>query len=152
MMTVYFDTCALNRLTDNLSQPRVLAEAEAVLHALELIAASQVAWLISEFVRIEIARNPDAIKRAQTLPLLDMASGQIKTTPEILRQAHALQAEGFDPFDAMHLAACDESSIDCMLTVDDRLIRRASRRRKPSVTQVMNPVDWLQRRSTWPKP
>jgi hypothetical protein len=95
-MTVYLDTCALNRLTDDLSQPRVLAESDAVLHVLELISAGDVRWLTSDFVRREVLRNPDPIKLAQTLPLLDMASGHIHTTTGAIRRAKSLEAQGFD--------------------------------------------------------
>jgi predicted nucleic acid-binding protein len=148
-MAIYLDTCALNRLTDEPSQPRIVAEAEAIDRILELVAATQVEWIASVFLRVEIERNPVVIRRAQTLPLLDMASGHVAATPEIFRRARALQAEGFQHFDALHLAVCEESSIACLLTVDDRLVRRASRRPQTSVTEVLNPIDWLKRRGAW---
>jgi predicted nucleic acid-binding protein len=148
-MTIYFDTCALNRLTDDVSQSRIREEADAVLSILELVATAEVTWTTSELLRTELSRNPDPIKRAQTLPLLDMASAHVEATPEMGRRARALTKEGFGPFDALHLAICGESSIDSMITVDDRLIRKAARRSNPSVPEVLNPVDWLQRRSVW---
>jgi predicted nucleic acid-binding protein len=149
-MTIYFDTCAINRLTDKLLQPRILAEKDAVLQALELVAASHARWMTSEFLRFEISSNPDPIMRAQSLPLLEMASGQIETTTDMTQRAHALETQGFHPMDALHLAVCEVSSVDALLTVDDRLIRRASLRTHSSVTHVLNPIDWLQRRIAWP--
>ena len=104
--------------------------------------------MVSEFLRLEILHNPDPIKRAETLPLLDLAAGSVPSTPAVLRRAHVHVAAGYDLFDALHLAACEEASISFLLTVDDRLIRRASRA-KSAVTEVLNPVDWLKRRSVW---
>lgn len=148
-MDIYFDTCALNRLTDDLSQPRVRAESDAVLHTLELVSGSDIRWLTSDFLQLEVLRNPDPIKRAETLPLLTLASGQITSTPEMFSLASSVQAEGFDALDALHLAACEIAAIDFLLTVDDRFIRRASRRSRTYVTEVLNPIDWIPRRGAW---
>ena len=149
-MTIYLDTCALTRLTDDLSQPRILAESEAVENILDLVATSEVRWLTSRFVFLEISRNPDAMKRAQLLPLLDMASGYIEFAPDIRSRAHDLQTHGLDLFDSFHLAACEVNSVDALITVDDRFLRRAARRPQEAVTQVVNPIDWLNRRRSWP--
>ena len=148
-MTIYLDTCALNRLADNHSQARVRDEADAVTEILDLVADRHVSWLISDAVFLEVSRNPDALRRAQTLPLLNMASGRITTTPELLAQASLLQQNAIAGFDALHLAACTLSAVEFLLTVDDRFIARAARRAKPAVTEVLNPLDWLQRRKTW---
>jgi predicted nucleic acid-binding protein len=151
--TLYFDTCALNRLTDDQSQARVRDEALAVEHVLDMIVAGTVRWIASTAVHVELSDNPDHTKRSEMIPLLDFAAVQVEPTATMLHQVAVLQAQGLDTFDALHLAVCEELAVDSLLTVDDRFIRRASRRARPIVTEVLNPIDWLQRRQAWlPKP
>ena len=62
-------------------------------------------------------------------------------TEAMMQRATELQASGFTPFDALHLACAEAATIDCFLTTDDRLLRR-SKRTNISVP-VLNPVTWI---------
>ena len=150
--TIYLDTCALNRLTDSHAQSRVSSEADAVLEILDLAAKDEVVWMVSDFLISELSKNPDPLRRAQTFPLLQLASGHTLTSPPVFARASELQSHGILGVDALHLAACEHSAIESLITVDDRLIARASRRPKPAVTHVIHPIDWLQRWKTWRPP
>ncbi len=57
-MNIYFDTCALNRLTDHSSQPRVRDEAESVEQILTAVAVGHLQWNASSVLRFELANNP----------------------------------------------------------------------------------------------
>jgi predicted nucleic acid-binding protein len=152
-MDIYLDTCVLNRLTDDQSQPRIHAEALATEQVLDLVVAGDLRWIASTALRVELSRNPDAAKRAEMLPLLDFASTELKPTLEMIKLAIVLETEGFGAFDALHLAVCEQAGIEVLLSVDDRFMRKAARRAAPVATSVLNPIDWLQRRATWlPKP
>jgi hypothetical protein len=54
-MTIYLDTCALNRLTDDLSSPRVRREAQAVAQILDLVDAGKLLFLSSTVLEYEIS-------------------------------------------------------------------------------------------------
>jgi predicted nucleic acid-binding protein len=146
---IYLDTCALSRLTDDVSQSRINAESTAVDLVLDLVATHSVRWFASEALRLEILGNPNPDKRAETLPLLALSSGLLAVTPPITHRANVLQAEGFGAFDALHFALCEGAGIPWLLTVDDRFIRQASRTQPRSNVHLLNPIDWLQRRSAW---
>ncbi len=145
-MTIYLDTCALNRLTDELSQPRVRAESEAVQEILEAVESGYVRWLISDALRLELIDNPDPIKRKQLVALLQLASEHPPGNRALKDRALALEAEGLGSFDALHLAFCEYHRVDFLITTDDRFLRRASRRSQSTVPAVINPVDFTQAR------
>ena len=62
-MRIYLDTCCLNRLTDDQSQPRIAEEAEAVEQILRLLRAKTIEWLSSAAVEAETSANPDLERR-----------------------------------------------------------------------------------------
>jgi hypothetical protein len=62
-MRIYFDACAINRLTDDLSQQRIHDEARAVEFVLRLIASGSAEMVASTALRLELRRNPGAGKR-----------------------------------------------------------------------------------------
>ena len=148
-MVVYLDTCALNRLTDNQSQSRIRAEAEAVESILGLIASGAPDWAISSPLLFELGENPDPVKRAETLALLVYAQHNIPLTSEISQRAIAFERNGLGAFDAVHLALCEAAGVDFLLTVDDRFLHRAATISLASPLQIVNPVDWWARRRTW---
>ena len=63
MMKVYLDSCCLNRLTDDHSQPRIRKEAEAVEQVLRKITGGEIEWISSEALVDEIERNPDVERK-----------------------------------------------------------------------------------------
>jgi len=149
--TIYIDTCALNRLADDHSQPRVHREAEAMLGILDLIAAGKVVWLASTVLRLELERMPDAIRRIDALKLLSNAKQIVAPTTETFARA-----AGFDDLknlDALHLAMAIQTGADALLTTDARFLNAATRL-KLTLPEIANPVDWIERRHPWllPKP
>ena len=151
-MKIYLDTCALNRLTDDQSQPRIRAEAQAVERILDLVTAGEIHWIASSAMRAELQRNPNAAKREVSIALLAFASEFAEPGNSTYQRALSLATEGYGPFDALHLALAEDAHADSLLTVDDRLIVRAARTRANRLPSVLNPLDWLQRRSTWHLP
>jgi predicted nucleic acid-binding protein len=55
-----------------------------------------------------------------------------------------LQALGFRPLDALHLACAESGGADVLLTTDDRLRRLASRVSAQLRVRVENPLTWLE--------
>lgn len=58
-----------------------------------------------------------------------------------LLEAGELQKAGLKAFDALHIACAEVAAVDCFLTTDDRLIRRAAK--TLIAVPVSNPVDWF---------
>ena len=148
-MRVYLDACALSRLTDDQSQPRIHAEAEAVEQVLRLVSLGHLEWVASVALRMELSRNPDSGRRHDALALLSYAGAFAALSSAAIVRASNLETLGCGTFDALHLACAEEAGADALLTTDDRFIRQAARLAGGSVVVVANPVDWLHEVRRW---
>ena len=147
--SIYFDSCALNRLTDDLTQPRIRAEAESVAYALDELKAGRVEWLASTILSLEVSRNPHVRHRNETIALLNLATATVAPDRATAARAAALQQVGFGPFDALHIALAEHANVQTFLTVDDRLLRNAARHLSGANLTLENPIDWRRRRQPW---
>lgn len=150
-MKIYLDNCALGRLFDEQSQPRITAETAAVDHVLNLVVAGRFQWSASEALREEIKKNSDAVRRSDTMRLLTFATDVLTHTASTRDRTHALQQYGFRHFDAQHVAFAEVAQADALLTTDDRLIRLSARctRLQILTLEVLNPVNWLRKVEPW---
>ena len=73
-MRIYLDACCLNRLTDDQSRVRIRKEAEAVEQLLRLARAKAIEWLSSDWLRTEVANNPDVERKDEAEVLLSLAN------------------------------------------------------------------------------
>ena len=62
---------------------------------------------------------------------------------DLLDAAERLKDLGFGLADAVHLAAARQLGVNCFLTVDDKLRKRASRLAKQVGVRVIDPVAFL---------
>jgi hypothetical protein len=145
-MTIYLDTCALNRLTDDLTQPRVRREAEALSRVFDLISAGKERWIASTVLEDELSQNADPIRRLDNLKLLTAASLIIAPSDATLLHANTLTRLGFAAYDALHLATAQQADAEWLLTTDDRFLSMAIRKTNNRHPELINPVDYLQRR------
>ena len=150
-MRIYFDVCALGRLTDDQRQQRVRDESHAVLQCLASVLHGSDQWIASVALQEEVARNTDTERRLVTQSLLATAQTTEPYTPVVKARAADLQQRGFGYYDAHHVAFAESVQADVLLTTDDRLIRLAQRLRSAAGdteirVEVANPVDWLARR------
>ena len=88
-MRIYLDACAINRLTDDQLQARILTEAEAVEQVLDLVSTGRGRWIASSALRDELERNPNETKRAVSLALLDFASEFVEPGEATFQRASA---------------------------------------------------------------
>ena len=147
--TIYFDTCALNRLNDTSSQPRVIDEAEAVIRILDLVATQKLRWVASTILEFEINRNKDLIRRLNTSELLKDAAETVRPTPQTMVVAANLTQSGLARMDALHLSMAQHAKADWLITTDDRFLKAGNRQRQGQLPGLVNPVEWLQRRHLW---
>jgi len=145
---LYLDVCCLNRPFDDWEQPRIRLEAEAVVAILEHCQTDDWLFVSSTALESEIAQTPEAIRRQQVMDLLAAAKINMKVTPETIQRAGDLQKIGFKPFDALHIACAEATSVDAFLTTDDRLLRKANTHIDQLNVQVQNPLTWLMTTTT----
>ena len=148
-MRIYLDACALNRLTDDQSQPRIHAEAEAVERIFHLIWKRKIEWSASTPLAAELHRNPNTGKRQDAMALLSYAGPLISPEPNALKRAELLEAAGYGAFHALHLAGAEAAKVDALVTTDDRFIKQAARGLGNPTVRVLNPLDWLQEVRSW---
>lgn len=140
---VYLDACCLNRPFDDQGQARVRMESEAVLAVLSMVAAGTVKLVGSDSLDLEISANPDAERRARVAALAQCRGHHVAVSAAEAQRARRLEARGFGPYDALHLA-CAETAADVLLTTDDRLVRKASDPSEGVRVRVLNPLRWLE--------
>ena len=142
-MKIYLDVSCLNRPFDDQTQSRIRLESEGV--TIILAECERGTWehVSSEMAKIEIAAMPDADRRARVELLLPPGKDLLKLNEHLFARADALQAIGFKPADAVHVAAAESTAADVFLSCDDRLCRLARRRRAELHVRVLNPLDWL---------
>jgi len=146
---VYFDTCALNRLTDDQSQLRIREESEAITRILDLVTDGDLSWTGSNLLRAELRQNPDVDSREIAMAYLELASEFAIPESETYERALILESKGFGSFDAIHLALAEKAGVEWLFTVDDRFLNKASKHPENLRPVVINPLDWIRRRQPW---
>ena len=141
---IYLDTCCLSRLVDELSQDRILREAEAVQTILEYFKTGRWYWIASEVLKDEVSQNPDEARRFSVQYYLnDVHQNVLIEAPQMLR-GQQLEALGFKHDDALHIACAESGNADVLLTTDDKFLRRARHQADKLYVRVENPYTWLQ--------
>lgn len=144
MTRIYFDTCCLNRPFDDQTQVRIRLEAEAVLGILSRIENGDWEWIGSEVLLDEIEQTPDAQRSTRVKLLCSFVQEFVNIGDKEIKRAKALQKEGFQAFDALHIACAESAKADVFLSTDDRLLKQAQRVAKRLKTRVENPLVWIE--------
>jgi predicted nucleic acid-binding protein len=140
---VCLDSCALLRLFDIGDQVRMVEEARAIEHFLGMAQRGTILWVAGEVIEAEVLGNPDPEIRSEAMRLQTHAAARIVLTENSLKRAADLERLGYGAFDALHLASAEQAGASCLLTTDDRFLRRAQRRQGSPLVKVQNPVHWL---------
>lgn len=137
--TVYIDSCAFNRKFDDQNQDRIRRETDAVAQILDLIHAGDLRLVFSQALQEELVRHPEVAQQAR-----ELASDFIQRTPEINQRGAQLAQDPLikmGPYDGLHVASAEAAGADVLITVDDKMIKKARRAR--AHVRLENPVDWL---------
>jgi predicted nucleic acid-binding protein len=143
MTTVYLDVCCLNRPFDDQTQDRIRLEAEAVLLILTHLEVGEWQWIGSEILDFEIEQTPDQERRHRIKLLAIHVHRSVLVERAEIERAQQLEALGFYPFDALHLACAESGNASIFLTTDDKLLRLADRVSGQLRVRVENPLTWL---------
>ena len=106
--------------------------------------ASSTQWISSEALIEEINRNPRRERRIESAALLAHATETVGLNDHIVERAKQLQAVGYGPFDALHLACAEAGQADVLLTTDDGFLRKALGGDGSPLISVRNPLSWSQ--------
>ncbi|MBK7982559.1 MAG: PIN domain-containing protein [Candidatus Competibacteraceae bacterium] len=124
MIRVYLDNCCLQRHLDNQTHPRIRVETEALFALLAAVSAKEIVLFSSEALTYEISSIPDETRRMETFAVLSLASEYLQVTDEVETLALALEDQGLQTMDALHLALASTAKADYFCTCDDRLLRK----------------------------
>lgn len=141
-MSIYLDTCCLNRPYDDQSQLRIQTETAAVLSILQRVISGTLQLADSSVLHFEVHRIADQTRRNGILHFLSYASSFTSITPMIEHRGAELHLLGFKRLDALHLAAAEFLKVDALLTTDDSLFRRAGQTDCPIFVPVLNPLQF----------
>jgi predicted nucleic acid-binding protein len=142
-MKVYLDVSCLNRPFDDQTQGRIRIETAAITLIFERFDAEVWEQVSSDMARIEIDAIPAAERQNRVRMLLPKAKSISKLNDAVFQRAAELEAMGFKPADAVHIAAAERWGADVFLSCDDRLCRLAKRRKGDLHIAVANPALWL---------
>ena len=144
MIKVYLDTCCLNRPFDDQTQERLRLESEAVLAILSRIEKGEWDWIGSEILIDEIEQTPDTQRLSRTRLLSCFIQESVEIGDKEAKRAEELQKEGFQLFDALHIACAESAKVDVFLSTDDRLLKLAKKLSKLLRIRVENPLVWVE--------
>jgi predicted nucleic acid-binding protein len=141
-MLLYLDICALKRPFDDQNTERVRDESLAVLRILDRIELGSDGMVWSAALTFENDADPDHEIRARVTGLAILACTFSRMNPEAQARIESLCSSGVRTLDAAHLAFAEAAGADCLLTTDDRFIRRA--RRVGTTVRVLNPLEYVE--------
>lgn len=139
-MRVYLDICCLKRPFDDQSQVRVATETAAVLGILAKSEDGGLVAVCSPAHRFENAMNPDTRRAAAVNEWLKERMFTGGAPPSVLTDFQRLRASGLGQFDALHVAWAIALKADVFLSVDDRLLSRASREVTGTGVRFLDPL------------
>jgi len=141
VMLLYFDSCCYNRPFDDLSQIRVRLEAEAVEWILEESRSGRFTIVTSDYLILELLRNPDLAKRAGTLAMTEYAGLHVPVRESVTRRASRIESLAITGFDALHIASAESAGCDWLVTTDDGLLKKSQRHQSELMVPLLNPID-----------
>lgn len=142
-MKIYFDNCSLQRPLDDQTQPRIEAEAAAVVAILSLCETGDLIFISSDVVQLEINEISDLQRRKASLDILEIVHQNISLDTDIEIRAQELQKHGIKSFDALHLASAEAGEAEYFCTCDDKLLRKAKAHNNLRL-KVVSPIELLE--------
>ena len=144
ILKIYLDTCCLCRLFDAQVQLRVRQETEAIKTILEAFETDRWLWIASTILSDEVRAIRDLTRRDETMGVLQDAHQTVSVGAEEDARGKQLEAFGFKPYDALHIACAESGKADVFLTTDDQMLNTAKRHSSLLRVQVENPHTWIQ--------
>lgn len=142
MIKIYFDVCSLNRPFDDLTQDKIRIETEAIINIIRSICENKYLAYKSSAIDFELSKAQESYKKDQVLNLYNCLNMSIiETNKQVKLRAKELTTYNIKYMDALHIAHCELSNIDYMITTDRILINTV---KKTNIKlKVINPVEFV---------
>ncbi|MBP0030341.1 hypothetical protein [Roseofilum sp. Guam] len=137
---IYLDACCLNCPFDDLTQPRIALEAQAVLTIIHECETGQSQLIASAALEVELAQMPNREKLNNIKAILAIAKIYVNNSPTLEQRSLELRQLSFGSYNALHLASAEQSHANIFLSTDDRLVNKAKRYNEILQISVDNPV------------
>ena len=144
ILKIYLDTCCLCRLSDAQVQLRVRQETEAIKTILAAFETDRWLWIASTILSDEVRAIRDLTRRDETMGVLQDAHQTVSVGAVEDARGKQLEAFGFKPYDALHIACAESGEADVFLTTDDQVLNTAKRHSSQLRVPVENPHTWIQ--------
>jgi len=135
------DACCLNRPFDDLAQPKVYLEAEAIMAIMSRCESNIWTLLSSSVIDYELSRMTDTQKMERVEALCSVSREYATMTEEDVKRAKCFQLNGIKAMDSFHLAVAESSNVDVFLTTDKKFLNAANR--LGLKLKVANPLSWF---------
>jgi len=135
------DACCLNRPFDDLAQPKVFLEAEAIMAIMSRCESNIWTLLSSGVIDYELSRMTDTQKMERVEALCSVSREYATMTEEDEKRAKYFQLNGIKAMDSFHLAVAESSNADIFLTTDKKFLNAANRLKLK--LKVANPLSWF---------
>ena len=135
------DACCLNRPFDDLAQPKVFLEAEAIMAIMSRCESNIWTLLLSSVIDYELSRMTDTQKMERVEALCSISREYVMMTEEDEKRANYFQLNGIKAMDSFHLAVAESSNVDIFLTTDKKFLNAANR--LGLKLKVANPLSWF---------
>lgn len=147
-MTIYLDTCSLQRPLDDKSQLRIRLEAEAILSFIDLVEAGALDLISSDVLTYETERNPHPTRKQFVWEVVTDASAHIEFSDPIEKRGQELNQVGIKTLDSLHLASAEASQADIFCTCDDSFLNKAKQEVRGE-TKVVSPLELAELIEKW---
>ena len=145
------DTNVYCRPLDNQSDSRIRAESEAFLKIVDAAENGKIEIASSDYVKFEIERITDPLKRKDTRGFeRTLSKANVVTSRQLIALARTFASKcSIGSLDALHLAAACLGKADFLLTCDEEILDNAVcieilAAEKGYRLKVRNPIDYLQ--------
>ncbi len=95
----------------------------------------------SDYLSLELTRNPDPAKRADSLAMTGYSSVHVTVSESLACRAEELGSMGITGFDALHVAAAEAAKCAFLVTTDDKLLKKSKRHQSQLMIDLLNPID-----------
>lgn len=85
----------------------------------------------SDYLSFELLRNPDTVKRDNTLAMTAYSTIHVAATESLARRAVEIEALSIKGFDALHIAAAEAAGCEYLVSTDDNLLKKSKRLSAP---------------------
>ncbi len=137
-MKVYIDTCSLNRIFDDQSQPRIYMEASSMMIIFMMIDTGTTDLVSSDVLLFENSGNPYEERMEFVKLCLQKASHIQSLTENILKRAEEIEQLQIKGLDALHIACAEKLKATYFITCDDTIIKRYK-----GTVNAISPVDFV---------